>query len=260
MMGCFVFGVNADQRALILPFHNTSEDILAKDLQENIPALLEVFFSQSGWYTLVDRGNLDQIIEEQKMALTWPVSEEQRQALGKLLQASVIISGGFIKEEQKLIIHAHATEVESGRLLASGEVKGKDRQLAELIHDMYKILAKDLKKELPEPGAYEVDTTPVSNLHFMRGLSFYYGAQYNQAIGEFIQAAEEENLMALASLWSANCYLAQNDYGHAYIELKRLRLHEDHQLKTEEIEQKLNLCLENLSVDEVKLYNLILSP
>ena len=58
----------------------------------------------------------------------------------------------------------------------------------------------------------------------MRGLSFYYSAQYNQAIGEFIQAAEEENLMALAGLWSANCYLAQHDYGHAYIELKQLRL------------------------------------
>ena len=106
------------------------------------------------------------------MALTWPVSEEQGPALGKILQASVMISGGFIKDEQQVIIHAHATDVESGRLLASGEVKGQERHLAELLHDMYKILAKDLKKVLPEPGADEVDTTPVSNLHFYAGIKF----------------------------------------------------------------------------------------
>ena len=35
IMGCSVFGVNADQqqRVLILPFYNTSKDILAKDLR-----------------------------------------------------------------------------------------------------------------------------------------------------------------------------------------------------------------------------------
>jgi len=247
-------------RIWVLPFNNRNEDPSSENLKEYIPELLEVFFSQSSRHVVLDRKHLNEILAEQKLALNWQVSKEERQRVGKLLQATVMISGGFIKDGKELIINAHAYDVESGRLLVSKEVKGKGSQLAELVNKLYRVLTKDLRGVLPGLVEGQIDESPISNLNFMRGLSFYYSAQYNQAIGEFIQAASEKKLYNISRLWMANCYLAQVEYEHAYIELKRLIQDSPKVLKKDEIEGKLNLCLKHLSDDEVESYNQIISP
>jgi len=251
---------NEPIRIWILPFNNTSENPSLANLKETIPELLEVFLSHLSRHAVVDRKHLDKVLAEQTLSLKELVSLQERQRIGKSLGATVMINGGFIKEVKKLIINAHAYDIESGRLLVSKVVRDKHYDLAELVNKLYRGLIKDLQRLLPNLGEEQIDESPISNFHFMRGLSFYYSVQYNQALAEFIQVARAEKLFNISRFWMVNCYLAQEKYEHAYIELKRLKQNSPNDLKKDEIESKLNLCLQYLSADEIESYNKIISP
>jgi len=247
------------QRILTLPFYNSSEDTSLENMKQNIPDLLEVFFSQSSEFIVVNRTKLDDLLAEQKLALSWPMPQEKRQKVGKLLRATIIITGGYIKDETGLIINTHVFEVATGQLLVSNKIRGEERKIAEVVHQIYLKLVQGLHEELPELGENPVDGSPLANLHFMQGLSFYYSAQYNQAIGEFIQSADEKNLKNISRLWMANSYLAQEEYAHAYVELKKLEVRQTADMKQDEIEEKINLCRDHLADEEIKIYEQIVS-
>ena len=57
----------------------------------------------------------------------------------------------------------------------------------------------------------------------------------------------------------ANSYLAQEEYAHAYVELKKLEVRQTADMKQDEIEKKINLCLDHLSNEEIKIYEQIVS-
>ena len=107
---------------------------------------------------------------------------------------------------------------------------------------------------------YEIDEHPISNLHFMRGWSYYHSAKYNQAIGELMEARREEEINSISSYWIANSYFALEEYGHAYIELRRLRGRDLKDVKGDEVEEKIDLCRKHLSREEVDLYNKLVTP
>jgi hypothetical protein len=111
-------------------------------------------------------------------------------------------------------------------------------------------LARDLGRRLPDLRADQIDEAPVSNLHFMRGLGYYYSARYNQALAEFLQATREKPLTDISRLWLANAYLAQQEYDHAYLELSRLRLGGSRNFREGEIEAKMRVCEKYLSAEE----------
>ena len=70
---------------------------------------------------------------------------------------------------------------------------------------------------------------------------------------------DEKNLKNISRLWMANSYLAQEEYAHAYVELKKLEVRQTADMKQDEIEKKINLCLDHLSNEEIKIYEQIVS-
>jgi hypothetical protein len=163
-----------------------------------------------------------------------------------------MISGSFVKQGQDLLITMRASDLESGMVTATAEARGPAGHVGRLVSDLYRRLARDLGRRLPDLRADQIDEVPLSNLHFMRGLGYYYSARYNQALAAFLQATREKPLADISRLWLANSYLAQEEYDHAYLELTRLRLRGSRNFRQGEIEAKLRACEKHLSAEEVK--------
>jgi len=238
-------------RLWILPFDNPEADASGAHLEEAIPALLAVAISQSDQHAVVDRQHLNQVLAEQSLTLEGLIAQSTRHEVGKLLGATVMIGGSFVTRGQDLLITMRASDLESGMVTATAEGRGPAGQIGRLVSDLYRQLARDLGRGLPDLRADQIDEAPLSNLHFMRGLGYYYSARYNQALAEFLQATREKPLADISRLWLANAYLAQDAYDHAYLELSRLSLGGSKNFRKSEVEAKMRACEKYLSAEEV---------
>jgi tetratricopeptide (TPR) repeat protein len=216
-------------RLWILPFDNPGADPSGAYLEEAIPALAEQSLTLEG--------------------LTAPHAKHE---VGKLLGATVMISGSFVKHGPHLLVTMRASDIESGMVTATAETRGPAGQVGRLVSDLYRRLARDLGRGLPDLRVDQIDDVPLSNLHFMRGLGYYYSARYHQALAEFMQATREKPVADIARLWLANAYLAQEEYDHAYLELIRLQLVGSRNFRQGEIEAKMRACEKHLSADEAE--------
>jgi hypothetical protein len=145
-----------------------------------------------------------------------------------------------------------ASDLETGIVTAAAEARGPTGQLGRLVSELYGRVARGMGTRLPDLRADQIDEAPLSNLHFMRGLGYYYSARYNQALAEFMQAAREKPLTDISRLWLANSYLAQEAYDHAYLELSRLRLGGSRNFRKGEIEARMRACEKHLNAEEVE--------
>ena len=239
-------------RIWILPFDNPEADASVAHLEEAIPALLAVAMSQSDRHAVVDRQLLNQVLAEQSLTLEGLIAPKTRHEVGKLLGATVMISGSFVKHGQDLLITMRASDLESGMVTATAEARGPAGHVGRLVSELYRRVVRDLGRRLPDLRADQIDDVPLSSLHFMRGLGYYYSARYNQALAEFLQATREKPLADISRLWLANSYLAQAEYAHAYLELTRLRLGGSRNFRQGEIEAKMRACEKHLSAEDVK--------
>ena len=239
-------------RIWILPFDNPEADASVAHLEEAIPALLAVAMSQSDRHAVVDRQLLNQVLAEQSLTLEGLIAPKTRHEVGKLLGATVMISGSFVKHGQDLLITMRASDLESGMVTATAEARGPAGHVGRLVSELYRRVVRDLGRRLPDLRADQIDDVPLSSLHFMRGLGYYYSARYNQALAEFLQATREKPLADISRLWLANSYLAQAEYAHAYLELTRLRLGGSRNFRQAEIEAKMRACEKHLSAEDVQ--------
>ena len=240
-------------RAFILPFDNPHADASLEHLGELLPALLAVALSRSDQHAVVDRQHLNQVLAELSLTLEGLTGQNARREVGRLLGATVMITGSFVRRGPDLLITMRASDVETGIVTATAEGAGPGGQHGRLVSDLYRRLARDLGRRLPDLRADQIDEAPVSNLHFMRGLGHYYSARYNQALVEFMQAAEEKRLTDISRLWLASSYLAEQRYDHAYLELSRLRRGASRNFRKAEVEAKMRACESHLSAEAVKI-------
>jgi TolB-like protein len=244
---------NRPARIWILPFEHSHADASLDYLEDALPALLATAVSRADEYIVVDRRDLDKVLAEQSLTLEGLTSPESRHRIGRLLGASVMITGSFAGEGQDLLITLRAADLETGIITAAAEARGPTGRLAQLVSTLYRRLARDLDRRLPDLAADEIDPAPVANLHFMKGLGHYFSARYSHALAEFMLAAEDEQLTQISRLWLANAYLAQQQYAHAYLELSRLAGWGSGSIRDEEVTAKMRVCEEQLSTEDVKI-------
>jgi TolB-like protein len=239
-------------RLWILPFQSPGDADL-EVLAETAPELLTVFFSRPPGVVVVERDHLNRILAEQGLGRNGLAEPSSRRRIGELLGATTMITGSVTRKESELIFTAHATEVGSGRVQASEQVAGAADHLEETLQKLCRKLMESLLTEAHDVG-WETEPDPGRSLHFLRGLSFYFAANYHRALGEFIECDRSREPDALVTLWRANCYLAVENYGHALLELTRLEQDGADAVSQAEVERKLGQCLEHLSPDERGFY------
>jgi hypothetical protein len=88
----------------------------------------------------------------------------------------------------------------------------------------------------------------------MKGLGHFHGARYSRALAEFVLAEEQDERVAdISRFWMANTYLAQREYAHAYLELRRLAGVSSSRLRARDIADKERTCEQHLNADLAKM-------
>ena len=247
----------ASQRIWILPLDVADGgDPNAIKAGQVVAELLAVYFSEAA--TVVEREHLERVLVEQKLDRDGLTSAGTRARLGRLLGATVIISGTTFERGDDLQVIVHATDVESSRVVASHEVRGRATAVRDSARELYRGLARELGKRLPELRPEQIDKAPVPNLFFLQALDDYYAGRYADALAGFLRASEEASLRERARLWVASCFVALEEYGHAYLELRRLALEPASGISPEALEGKLSRVRRELEPSVLELYDAML--
>jgi len=253
----FAWGSEGPARIWILPFQPLQADASLEHLEEALPALLAVAVTGSGENNaVVERQHLNSVLAEQSLTLEGLTSTDSRHRIGRLLGATVMITGNFVRQGQQLLVTMRASDLETGIVSGTAEGHGSSGQLSELVGRLYRRLAADLDRRLPDLTSAQIDEAPVSNLHFMKGLGHYHSARYSLALAEFVLAGEDERLTDISRFWLANAYLAQRQYDHAYLELSRLAGGGSKGLREGDVAAvaaMMRACEQHMNPDDVKM-------
>lgn len=238
------------RRIWILPFEQLQADSSVEHLREALPALLAVAFSQSDDHIVVDREHLNELLEELSLTLEGLVETDDRRRIGRLLGATVMITGSFVQQDGNLLVTSRATDLQTGVVTGTSSVRGRTRQLAELVRDLHRAVATTFGKPLPDFSSDHIDRAPLSNLHFMKGLAHYFSARYRHALAEFMLASDGDELDDTSRLWLANAYMADRQYSHAYLELVALAHRGSGSVNA--VAVRMRECEKHLNADDVK--------
>jgi hypothetical protein len=241
-------------RIWILPFRQTNADASLEYLQDALPALLAVAVSRSGGdHAVVERQRLNAVLAEQSLTLADVVAIDTQQRVGRLLGATMLVSGSFGGHGSDLLVTMRAADLDTGLITATAEGRASTRQLGQLVGTLYHQLARGLDRRLPDLASAPLDDAPVSNLHFMKGLGHYHSARYSHALAEFMLAAEQATLSDISRFWMANVYLAQGRYTHACLELTRLTGRTPSRVGVGDVEARMRMCDLHVAPDEMRM-------
>jgi hypothetical protein len=241
---------DAPVRIWILPFRQTHADAPLEHLQDALPALLAVAVSRSGAdHAVVERQRLNAVLAEQSLTLADLVAIETQQRVGRLLGATVLVSGSFARHGSEVLV----TNLDTGLITAAAEGRASTRRLGQLVGTLYHQLARALDRRLPDLTTAHLDDAPVSNLHFMKGLGHYHTARYSHALAEFMLAAEDTTLRDVSRFWMAKVYLAQGHYTHACLELARLTGRTSSRVRASEVEAGMRTCERHVAPEDMKM-------
>ena len=206
-----------------LPFTDASPQKKYAPLAQAMGDMLVSFLSKAEGLVFVERTALDKVFAEQKLSLKLgsAMDDRTKAKVGQLLGAKYILTGGVTVLDEKLRINAHLFEVETTRVARSEQADGKVDDLVKPVADLAVRLSRDLNLKLPPIKEEDIDKAPVANLHFMRGLGYYYGNMRDHAIAEFMKALALKPDHARARYWNGRCYFDDNEYEHAKIEFER---------------------------------------
>ena len=206
-----------------LPFTDASPDQQYGPLAEAMGDMLVSFLSQGENWVFVERSALGKVLKEQELSLAMAgmMDSPTKAKVGRLLGAKYLLTGGVTAVDGKLRINAHLFEVATARVARSEQGTGKVDELEAVVGDVARKLARNPELKLPKLRKDQVDKSPQANLHFMRGLGYYYSRMYDHAIVEFMRALNLKPDHARARYWNGRCYFDDKEYAHARIEFER---------------------------------------
>ena len=117
--------INTPVNIGIIPFSSSDTNLQQRQIGAGISELLiQAFFKQkSGVVTIVERSQINKILEEQKLSLSGLISESNTVKIGEFLSAKALVTGEVTKESENYIITSHLVDVTTGKVLATYNTK-----------------------------------------------------------------------------------------------------------------------------------------
>lgn len=179
----FTGNVFAQQRTIaVLYFENNS---LAKkaDFDPLCKGMADMFITEFGkiaQFQVVERSQLQQLIEEMKLGQSGLLNSETAQQVGKLLGAQNLVLGSFMHMfDGTLRIDLRLVEVETGLTLKAAGESGKPSDLYKMVSKLTLKILQDLDIKLSKADAQRL--TQVENKSFDAALYFAKGLEFEDA-------------------------------------------------------------------------------
>lgn len=234
----------------VLYFDNTKENPEYQWLSKGLADMLISDLSGLKGIEIIERASLQKVLEEQALSLTGLADEGSAVQIGKLLQASKLIYGAYIVNDDNIRIDIKLVSVESAAILHAFNVAGDIEDIFELESEMIGTLLQKLNL-----STQTIQKHPETKS--LDALSRYYIAidhldhkRYSEAEYEFIRATELDPLF----------YKAQEGLAEAYKFLKAFKKHRQ-QREIAQLYAKVQNLRERIEAPEFYTFaDIVMSP
>jgi len=135
----------------VLDFQNTSNLPELNYLEKAIPQLLIPNLMASKKITLIERSQLEKLIEEHQLNQSGAIDEKTASKIGKLSGANHLLLGTIFKNSEQIRIDARVLKTESGQILfAEKTVTSENSDLIDTIDDLGRMILQQLANETIE--------------------------------------------------------------------------------------------------------------
>ena len=142
---------------------------------------------------MVDRSDLDEILEEQKLALSG-ITDEGRLEIGRLLNADALLTGSYTISGGVMRIDFRVTDTTTGGIREAGSVSGASEALFVLENRLIFEICRVLEVSPPEvPAGPETTSLPAARAYY-EGLVLQRSGAVDEARIRFEEAAELDPL------------------------------------------------------------------
>ncbi len=223
--------LHARENALaILGFDNNTGDKDLNWLQAGLSDMLQTGLSQGSSANIISRNRiLDKLDNPPKNPEELPEQQDCLKA-AKSLGASKVLLGSFLKLGDQIRIDARVEDIETGRIILAEKVTG-DNPL-NLVDDLTDKIAQSLNlKDVMSQNTQVSDLTsssPKVYKEYILGMEKYYSNLFDDAIGHFKNAINEDSTFALPYLRIGMSYALQGRAKSAVPFFALAKQNEDH--------------------------------
>lgn len=192
--GVFAWQARAQQTLAVLDFDNNSiaDRSRLEPLRKGLAQMFTSELGKVGALHLVERADLQRVVEEMKLAQAGMVDAATAQQVGRLVGAQNLLLGSFVAMAGgKMRLDVRIVHVETGRTVKAEEKTGKEGQLFDLVKDLNRKLVRDLASHITP--ADEGALGELRNVKFSAMLLFSQGV-VNEDRGDFAGAREKYRL------------------------------------------------------------------
>ena len=177
----------------VLDFTNTAEAADFDWLGLGLADMLSTDFAASGRLRLVERRDLDKILQEQELGLSGAVDEATAPRIGRLAGASRIAYGSFLAKSGALRIDAKVADTETGAIVAAGSAQGGSADALALEAELSAKLMAALGVDAPAGAG---TTSLEAAKAYYSGLILFDSGKYDEAVALFKAATDSDPLYA----------------------------------------------------------------
>lgn len=219
LMACALFlcaapvHLRAEAVVSVLYFENLRGDMETQWISKGIADSLISELSQVEGLAIVEREELQNVIEEQQLALSGLTSDEGTAELGRILNARFLVSGSYAVMGQNIQISCRITDTSSARIEGSttdtvtmGALPSLHTRLAGFVCDTLDYPYRSFEPETPSLTAME---------HYYRGIDLFDQKKYDEAVGFLEKALAEEPTYTGPRKTLESCYTFLKDFKRA---------------------------------------------
>lgn len=188
----FAAPLGAKTAVSVIQFQNTANNRQARWLSRGIADMLTTGLSQSPDVDLVERDDLKKVLDEHKLSLAGIAGAQNAMALGKILNARVLVTGSYILQGETLRVDAKVIDTETARV-QSVQSTGRLADLFASVEDLSRRIL--FRIILKEGGPVVIQTNVLDAVrYYYEGLEELELSNTNSAIEKFRLAIDTDPL------------------------------------------------------------------
>lgn len=188
--GMSLFGEEALRTLSVLYFTNTAKDPQTDWLSKGLADMLVSDLGSSGAFTVVEREELRNVLQQQELALSGLTDEKDAPKIGALLGAKLLVYGAYVSTAGRLRYDAKAVDVESGKIVGTAAVTGSPASALPLERQLAEELAASLGVTLPDRAP--ATTSQQAAASYYRGIDSLDAGRYAEAVDLFNRSVRED--------------------------------------------------------------------
>jgi TolB-like protein len=137
----------------VFPFEDRNAKTEQTEIGETVSEMLITALIQTNSFKMVERTQMDKLLEEQTLGLTGAIDDETAVEVGNLIGVDAIVVGSVSLLEKRLELDARVIDVNNGEVLtAAGSSADSEDQIRDAVTIIAQKLAHDAPKIIPDKG------------------------------------------------------------------------------------------------------------